>query len=68
MGEGSIVDVDSFVMKGEVLEPYSVWRGNPAKLNRFVVPVDPQGVVLADVSHAGRLYPRGTTAPAAQKG
>jgi hypothetical protein len=55
-------------MKGEVLEPYSVWRGNPAKLNRFVVPVDPQGVVLADVSHAGRLYPRGTTAPAAQKG
>jgi non-ribosomal peptide synthetase-like protein len=39
MGEGSMVDVDSFVMKGEVLEPNSIWRGNPAKLHRFVTPV-----------------------------
>ncbi|WP_168595984.1 Pls/PosA family non-ribosomal peptide synthetase [Rhizobium sp. SG570] len=39
MGDGSVVDVDSFVMKGEVLEPNSIWRGNPAKLHRFVTPV-----------------------------
>ncbi len=39
MGDGSMVDVDSFVMKGEVLEPNSIWRGNPAKLHRFVTPV-----------------------------
>jgi carbonic anhydrase/acetyltransferase-like protein (isoleucine patch superfamily) len=39
MGDGSVVDVDSFVMKGEVLEPNSIWRGNPAKLSRFVTPV-----------------------------
>ena len=39
MGDGSVVDVDSFVMKGEVLEPNSIWRGNPAKLQRFVTPV-----------------------------
>ena len=39
MGDGSIADLDSFVMKGEVLEPNSVWRGNPAKLLRFVRPV-----------------------------
>ncbi|MBZ9722026.1 non-ribosomal peptide synthetase [Mesorhizobium sp. AD1-1] len=39
MGEGSVVDVDSFVMKGEELEPNSIWRGNPAKLHRFVEPI-----------------------------
>ncbi|WP_181176090.1 Pls/PosA family non-ribosomal peptide synthetase [Mesorhizobium sp. B2-3-4] len=39
MGEGSMVDADAFVMKGEELEPNSIWRGNPAKLHRFVEPV-----------------------------
>ena len=39
MGDGSIADVDSFIMKGEILEPYSIWRGNPAKLHSFVRPV-----------------------------
>ncbi|WEK51845.1 MAG: amino acid adenylation domain-containing protein [Candidatus Kaistia colombiensis] len=39
MGNGSVVDVDSFVMKGEVLEPNTLWRGNPAKLDRFLTPV-----------------------------
>lgn len=39
MGEGSIADVDCFLMKGEILEPNSVWRGNPAKLHGFVKPV-----------------------------
>jgi len=39
MGDGSIADVDSFVMKGEMLEPNSIWRGNPAKLHCFVKPV-----------------------------
>ena len=31
MGDNSILDADSFLMKGEVLEPASIWRGNPAK-------------------------------------
>lgn len=39
MGDGSMADIDTFVMKGEVLEPNSIWRGNPAKLHRFVSPV-----------------------------
>ena len=39
MGDGSMADADSFVMKGEVLEPNSIWRGNPAKLHRFAIPV-----------------------------
>lgn len=39
MGEGSVADTDSFVMKGEELEPNSLWRGNPAKLHRFVTPI-----------------------------
>lgn len=43
MGEGSVVDVDSFVMKGEELEPNSIWRGNPAKLHRFVEPITDDG-------------------------
>jgi non-ribosomal peptide synthetase-like protein len=43
MGDGSVVDVDSFVMKGEVLEPNSIWQGNPAKLSRFVTPVLREG-------------------------
>jgi non-ribosomal peptide synthetase-like protein len=31
MGDNAILDADSFLMKGEVLEPASIWRGNPAK-------------------------------------
>ena len=31
MGAYVIVDADSFLMKGEVPDPHSVWRGNPAK-------------------------------------
>lgn len=40
MGEGSVADVDCFVMKGEVLEPRTVWRGNPAKLYGVIAPVE----------------------------
>ena len=39
MGDGSIADTDCFVMKGEVIEPNTIWRGNPAKLLRAVTPV-----------------------------
>lgn len=31
MGDNTILDADSFLMKGEVLEPDSLWRGNPAR-------------------------------------
>jgi acetyltransferase-like isoleucine patch superfamily enzyme len=31
MSENSIVDTDSFVMKGEAPGPKSIWRGNPAR-------------------------------------
>nr|WP_313956231.1 hypothetical protein [Mesorhizobium amorphae] len=44
MGEGSVADVDCFVMKGEVLEPNTVWRGNPAKLHGIVTPIVEQKV------------------------
>lgn len=39
MGEGSIADTDSFVMKGEALEPNTIWRGNPAKLHSVITPI-----------------------------
>jgi hypothetical protein len=29
-----VLDADSFLMKGEVLESHTGWRGNPAKLAR----------------------------------
>jgi len=32
MGEHVVLDADSFLMKGEVLDRYTVWRGNPARL------------------------------------
>jgi non-ribosomal peptide synthetase-like protein len=38
VGEGATVDADSFVMKGEIIEPHTAWRGNPAKLRRILVP------------------------------
>lgn len=32
LGDHVVIDADSFLMKGEVLDPYTTWRGNPAKL------------------------------------
>jgi len=34
MGDHAVLDADSFLMKGEVVEPYTVWRGNPARMHR----------------------------------
>lgn len=34
MGDHVVVDADSFLMKGEVLEAHSGWRGNPARMVR----------------------------------
>jgi non-ribosomal peptide synthetase-like protein len=34
LGDHVVIDADSFLMKGEVLDPYTTWRGNPAKLFR----------------------------------
>jgi len=34
MGDHAVLDADSFLMKGEVLDSYTGWRGNPAKLVR----------------------------------
>ena len=30
MGDGSVLDTDSFLMKGEYVPPHARWRGNPA--------------------------------------
>ena len=35
MGEHVVIEADSFLMKGEMPEANTVWRGNPAKLVRF---------------------------------
>jgi non-ribosomal peptide synthetase-like protein len=59
MGEGSVADMDSFVMKGEVLEPNSIWRGNPSKLHRFVEPVRMMARGVLTVGPAMRDVDRG---------
>jgi non-ribosomal peptide synthetase-like protein len=40
MGDHSVLDADSFLMKGEVLDPHTVWCGNPAKLHRRTLATD----------------------------
>jgi non-ribosomal peptide synthetase-like protein len=40
MGDDVVLDADSFLMKGEVLESHTGWRGNPAKLMRRHVTQD----------------------------
>ena len=35
MGEHVVIEADSFLMKGEMPEANTIWRGNPAKLVRF---------------------------------
>jgi len=36
----AVLDADAFLMKGETIEAYGAWRGNPAKLHRRLVPVE----------------------------
>jgi len=52
MGDHVVLDADSFLMKGEVLEPHTGWRGNPAKLAR--IHADAAAVASAAVA-AGAL-------------
>ncbi|WP_137134247.1 Pls/PosA family non-ribosomal peptide synthetase [Rhizobium sp. FKY42] len=40
MQEGSTADLDCFIMKGEILEKNSIWRGNPGKLYGFFKALD----------------------------
>jgi non-ribosomal peptide synthetase-like protein len=41
MGDGAVLDADSFLMKGEEIAPHARWRGNPAREIRDVSPVGP---------------------------
>jgi carbonic anhydrase/acetyltransferase-like protein (isoleucine patch superfamily) len=34
IGDHVVLDADSFLMKGEMLDSHTGWRGNPAKLVR----------------------------------
>jgi non-ribosomal peptide synthetase-like protein len=41
MHEKTVLDADSFLMKGEITPPHSRWRGNPAKLVQAHAAADP---------------------------
>lgn len=34
LGDHVVIDTDAFLMKGEVVDSHTTWRGNPAKLFR----------------------------------
>jgi non-ribosomal peptide synthetase-like protein len=42
MGEGAVLEADSFLMKGEEVPPHARWGGNPAREMRDVQPVPAQ--------------------------
>jgi hypothetical protein len=48
MGDRVVLDADSFLMKGEVLDSHTGWRGNPAKLVRRYVAGDAPSWPAAD--------------------
>jgi non-ribosomal peptide synthetase-like protein len=41
MGDGSVLEADAFLLKGEEMEPWSRWRGNPATEVRAELPAAP---------------------------
>jgi hypothetical protein len=50
MGDHVVLDADSFLMKGEVLDSHTGWRGNPAKLVRCAA--DSRAVEVAAQTYA----------------
>lgn len=51
MGDHVVLDADAFLMKGEVLESHTGWRGNPAKLSRRYA--DANALAEVEYSEAG---------------
>jgi len=50
MGDGSVLDTDSFLMKGEHVPPGAQWRGNPAtEVPATATPADPRSRGRTDV-------------------
>lgn len=55
MGDRVVLDADSFLMKGEVLDSRTGWRGNPAKLTRRPAALDAVAVPDAGGEAASRF-------------
>jgi non-ribosomal peptide synthetase-like protein len=50
MGDGSVLDTDSFLMKGEHVPPGTRWGGNPATEVTAVAPADPRSSGRTDAA------------------
>ncbi|MEO7195100.1 MAG: Pls/PosA family non-ribosomal peptide synthetase [Pseudonocardiaceae bacterium] len=48
MGEGSVLDADAFLMKGEEIPPHTRWQGNPATQIRTIAPA---AILLTPSAH-----------------
>ena len=57
LGERVVLDADSFLMKGEILDSDTTWRGNPAKLVRYSRRADASlsGADQRDLEEASRI-------------
>jgi hypothetical protein len=62
MGEQVVLAPASYLMKGEILEPYTRWQGNPAKAIEGVIVMKPINLLKPHVSES--LTERLLTAPA----
>jgi carbonic anhydrase/acetyltransferase-like protein (isoleucine patch superfamily) len=58
MDDHAVLNADSFLMKGEVIDPYTVWCGNPAKLYRRNLPADQVATSAPAPEMADRFIPR----------
>jgi non-ribosomal peptide synthetase-like protein len=58
MGDHAVLNADSFLMKGEVLDPYTVWCGNPAKLHRRNLAADSVATDAPAQDALDRLIPK----------
>ena len=58
MGEGSVLEADAFLMKGETAQPFTRWQGNPATEVRTVAAAAPAPIAPVPVTAAvGQLRP-----------
>ena len=69
MGDHVVLDADCFLMKGEVLDSHTGWRGNPAKMARQHVATTAASLLTARAmsSASRRSRARGARLPDARE-
>lgn len=64
VGAGALIEVDSFLMKGEEVPPGQRWHGNPAMPARALAPAGPEGALVpASPAWVDAVAPRRAARP-----